>query len=79
MFVPTLLGITFVSFLILQLVPGDPARFAAGQDADEETIRTVRVELGLDRSIPVQYGIFFKKYYSRKLWQIYGHPHRGHR
>jgi ABC-type dipeptide/oligopeptide/nickel transport system permease component len=60
MLVPTLFGITFVSFLILQFVPGDPARFAAGQDADEETIAIVRTELGLDRSIPVQYGIFLK-------------------
>ena len=60
MLVPTLIGITFVSFLILQFVPGDPARFAAGQEADEETIAIVRKELGLDRSIPVQYGIFLK-------------------
>lgn len=60
MLVPTLIGITFVTFLILQLVPGDPARVAAGQDADEETIRVVRTELGLDQSIPVQYAIFLK-------------------
>ena len=58
MLVPTLIGITFVSFLILQLVPGDPASFAAGQDADAATIATVRKELGLDKSIPHQYGLF---------------------
>lgn len=60
MLFPTLIGITFVSFLILQFVPGDPASFAAGQDADEETINTVRKELGLDRPIPIQYWFFLK-------------------
>lgn len=55
MLLPLLLGITLVSFLILQTVPGDPARIIAGMDADEEMVQTVRHQLGLDRSIPIQY------------------------
>ena len=58
MLFPLLLGITFVSFLILQTVPGDPARIIAGMDADEEMVQKVRHQLGLDRAIPIQYFHF---------------------
>jgi len=57
---PTLIGITLVSFLILQLVPGDPARTIAGLEADEDTVQAVRRELGLDKPLIVQYGLFLK-------------------
>jgi len=55
MLLPLMIGITLVSFLILQSVPGDPARIIAGMDADEEMVQRVRHQLGLDRSIPIQY------------------------
>ncbi|MEW6266014.1 MAG: ABC transporter permease [Thermodesulfobacteriota bacterium] len=58
--IPSLVGITLVSFLILQLVPGDPARTIAGLEADEETVQSIRRELGLERPILVQYGIFLE-------------------
>ena len=61
MLIPVLIGITFVSFLILQLVPGDPARIIAGFEADEEEVEAMRHELGLDKPILIQYGIFLKK------------------
>ena len=60
MIFPTLIGITLVSFLILQFVPGDPASVIAGGEADEETIQAVRQVLGLDKPIYVQYGVFLK-------------------
>ncbi len=56
--IPTLIGITLVSFLILQLVPGDPARLIAGMAAEEEDVEKIRVKLGLDKPILVQYGVF---------------------
>jgi len=58
--IPTLIGITLVSFLILQLVPGDPARTIAGLEADEETVQSIRTQLGLDKPIFVQYGRFIR-------------------
>ncbi|MEV2224171.1 ABC transporter permease subunit [Nocardia vinacea] len=42
-------------FLLLRLVPGDPALTLAGPDASPETIAAIRHQLGLDRSIPAQY------------------------
>jgi len=58
MLVPLLIGITIVSFLILQLVPGDPARIIAGMDADETAVQEVRRQLGLDRPLVHQYLSF---------------------
>ena len=67
--IPTLIGITLVSFLILQLVPGDPARTIAGLEADEETIQSIRVQLGLDKPMFVQYGLFLKNMVSGNFGQ----------
>ncbi|MBW2061506.1 MAG: ABC transporter permease [Deltaproteobacteria bacterium] len=58
--IPALLAITLVAFLILQLIPGDPARVIVGIDADEKQLEAIRHQLGLDKPIIVQYGIFLK-------------------
>ena len=52
---PALLGVLFLCFCLLQVVPADPAMIIAGPDAKAETIAAIRQELGLDRSIPVQF------------------------
>ena len=44
-----------VIFLLLHLVPGDPARLLAGPDATVAQVQIVRHELGLDRPLPLQY------------------------
>jgi peptide/nickel transport system permease protein len=60
MLIPILIGITLISFSILQLVPGDPARVIAGIDAEEKDVQVVRQQLGLDKPVLVQYGIFLR-------------------
>ena len=45
---PTLLIVAVLVFLFVHMLPGDPARLAAGIDADERTVQLVRQELGLD-------------------------------
>lgn len=52
----TLFGVLTVSFLILRVVPGDPAIQLAGDTAQTQDIEIVRRELGLDRPIAVQYA-----------------------
>src|SRR5467141_2482715 len=52
---PALLGVLFLCFCLLQVVPADPAMIIAGPDAKAETIAAIRRELGLDRSIPIQF------------------------
>lgn len=50
-----ILGVTFVVFLIIQLVPGDPARISLGVQATEEALEARRERLGLNRPFIVQY------------------------
>ncbi|PRD40902.1 glutathione ABC transporter permease GsiC [Phyllobacterium phragmitis] len=56
---PTLLIVSVLVFLFVHMLPGDPARLAAGQDADEQTVALVRSELGLDRPLPEQFITYF--------------------
>ena len=55
---PVLFVVSLVVFLILRLAPGDPAAVIAGNSATNDDIAKIQVQLGLDRSIPVQYGIW---------------------
>src|SRR3982075_3522623 len=48
---PALLGVLFLCFCLLQVVPADPAAIIAGPDAKAETIAAIRQQLGLDRPI----------------------------
>jgi peptide/nickel transport system permease protein len=52
----TILGVTLLTFLISHVVPGDPARLAAGPDATASSIAAIRQQMGLDLPLPVQYG-----------------------
>src|ERR1044072_9201327 len=53
--IPALVGVLFLCFCLLQVVPADPAMVIAGPDAKPEPIAAIRQELGLDRSIPIQF------------------------
>ena len=53
---PTLLGITFAVFLMVHLVPGDPAQVMLGERATPESLAVLRQELGLDQPWYVQLG-----------------------
>lgn len=53
--IPVLLISSFAVFLVLRLVPGDPAEALAGQDATPEQVAQIREQLGLNDSIGVQY------------------------
>jgi len=57
--IPTLLIVAVLVFLFVHLLPGDPARLVAGQDADESVVALVRQDLGLDKPLPVQFFHFF--------------------
>lgn len=58
---PTLLIVAALVFLFVHMLPGDPARLAAGQDADEQTVELVRKELGLDKPLPQQFVSYFAR------------------
>ena len=62
-------SISVLVFLIFFATPGvDPAARIAGRNADQETLRQVRHDFGLDRPMPVQYALMMKKLFiSRDL------------
>ncbi len=60
LFIPTLLGITLITFLLMQALPGDPAQGMAGERANPETIARIRTELGQDRPLLLQYIGYLK-------------------
>ena len=57
--IPTLLIVAVLVFLFVHLLPGDPARLAAGPEADETTVDLVRKDLGLDKPMHEQFVRFF--------------------
>lgn len=58
--VVTLLGMSLVLFVITRLIPADPARIAAGENASRAMIAQARQDLGLDRPLPAQYGAYLR-------------------
>lgn len=61
MLIPMLLGVSVAVFLVLHMIPGDPARMAAGPDASDEDIQQIRENYGLDQPLYIQYGIYLGK------------------
>lgn len=59
--IPTLLLMLTVIFILVRLVPGDPALTILGDQANEESLRRLRVQLGLDQPVYVQYFDFLLK------------------
>ncbi|MCZ2804924.1 ABC transporter permease [Modestobacter sp. VKM Ac-2983] len=54
----TLFGVSILIFLMLRVLPGDPARVLAGLNASEDQVARLRAELGLDDSLLAQYWSF---------------------
>jgi ABC-type dipeptide/oligopeptide/nickel transport system permease component len=48
-------GITVITFLLVYAVPADPARIIAGPKAPASVVKEIRIQLGLNQPIPVQY------------------------
>lgn len=65
--IPTVLGVATFSFLLMRLIPGDPARVIAGTEASAEEVERVRVALGLDHSVPHQYLSFLGNLFKGDL------------
>jgi ABC-type dipeptide/oligopeptide/nickel transport system permease component len=57
---PVLLGVTLVTFVLSDLLPGDAARSLAGDRYREEDLVSIRRELGLDRPVAVRYAAYLK-------------------
>lgn len=68
MAVPILIGVATITFLLtFVFVPGDPVRMTMGQNADEETVQSIRHELGLDQPLWKQYIRFVGRIFKGDL------------
>ncbi len=56
--IPVLLGVLAVAFAVTRLTPGDPAEIMGGLEATPEVIAAIRIDMGLDRPVPVQFLIY---------------------
>jgi peptide/nickel transport system permease protein len=66
---PNLLGVVVITFLLTRALPGDPAAYFAGQAASQEAIEQIRVQLGLDRSLPEQFVAYLRDLARGELGQ----------
>ena len=56
---PALFGVLVFTFLLMRVLPGDPAVFfASGPNAGKEEIEVIRKQMGLDKPLPAQLGIY---------------------
>jgi peptide/nickel transport system permease protein len=58
--IPTLLIVSFVVFMIIHLIPGNPAQIIAGPNATDERLAALTRQFGLDRPLGLQYVIWLK-------------------
>jgi peptide/nickel transport system permease protein len=66
-----LLGITLVTFILLYLVPADPARQIAGRSATAETVQNIRDQLGLNDPFVVQYWNYLTALFQGDMGRSY--------
>lgn len=59
MAIPTLLIVAVSVFVLIRLIPGDPAQLLLGDLATPASLAELRARLGLDRSVMAQFGIWF--------------------
>ena len=65
-----LLAVLVVTFVLLRLIPGDPARIMAG-NADEEVVEQLREDMGLNDPIPVQFIDYMKNIFKGDMGYSY--------
>jgi peptide/nickel transport system permease protein len=66
-----LIGTSLITFAVAFLVPADPAVTLAGAKADPQTLATIRREMGLDKPVYVQYGLYLDRALHGDLGRSY--------
>ncbi len=55
---PTLALVAVIVFVLIRLIPGDPAQVILGDAADKASVAALHVEMGLDKPMPAQFGLW---------------------
>jgi peptide/nickel transport system permease protein len=64
-------GVTVVTFILSFMIPADPVRMIAGRSATAQTVASIRQQLGLDQSLPVQYCRYLGRLLQGDLGRSY--------
>ncbi|MDN6795535.1 MAG: ABC transporter permease, partial [Propionibacterium sp.] len=74
--IPSLLGVIICIFLLTRILPGDPARTLAGEQATPEAVAQLRTEMGLDKPVYQQFWDYLVGLLHGDLGQAWhtGHP-----
>lgn len=65
--IPVLFGMTFIVFMIVRAIPGDPAKIILGQQASKEAVAALRESLGLDNPWYIQYFNYLGQLFTGNL------------
>jgi ABC-type dipeptide/oligopeptide/nickel transport system permease component len=65
--IPSLLLVSLLVFMVVRLIPGDPAQILAGDMATPQAVAELRAQWGLDRPLPVQYLTYLKNLLAGNL------------
>jgi len=65
--IPVIIGVSILIFVLMHMIPGDPARLLAGENATYEDIQNIREKYGLDEPLINQYFLFFKNVLTGNL------------
>jgi len=75
--VVTVFFVTLIIFVLIRVVPGDPIRMMVTGTAPDSAVEQLRKDLGLDKSIPVQFMVFFKDAIRGDLGQSFFRSKQG--
>ncbi|RXT07906.1 ABC transporter permease [Ammoniphilus sp. CFH 90114] len=65
--IPVLLGVSIITFLLIRMIPGDPALVMLGPRATPENIARLTVQMGLDQPMLTQYITYIRNVFSGDL------------
>ncbi|MBM3709436.1 MAG: ABC transporter permease [Actinobacteria bacterium] len=69
--IPVIIGVTLILFLLLYIIPEDPARLILQKGASPEALANLRAKLGIDKPLYVQYWRYIKNLFSGDLGTSY--------
>ena len=69
--IPTMIGVTFITFILLKALPGDPVQGLAGERTSLETIKRLKKELGTEQPVLIQYTGYMKLLFRGELGRSY--------
>jgi peptide/nickel transport system permease protein len=67
LFIPTLFAVIVLVFVLVRVLPGDPARLALGPDAPMSQVIELRERLGLDKPLHIQFSLFLSNLINGKM------------